>query len=176
MSCFGPLHEIVNSAQRLRYWSGVSIRKTHRNEAPFCRIITLSSKCNKHTVYFHATATALICASTCVCLILMRAFMSLLKKSLMGLLRTCLQEFHYHPRGSDTCLPCDCYPVGSFSRSCDPESGQCQCRPGVIGRQCNACDNPFAEVTNSGCEGETAFCYHNGCTSLIRRWRRICVC
>uniref|UniRef100_A0AAQ6IE98 Cadherin, EGF LAG seven-pass G-type receptor 3 n=1 Tax=Anabas testudineus TaxID=64144 RepID=A0AAQ6IE98_ANATE len=62
------------------------------------------------------------------------------------------KEFHYHPRGSDTCLPCDCYPVGSFSRSCDPESGQCQCRPGVIGRQCNTCDNPFAEVTNSGCE------------------------
>lgn len=68
-----------------------------------------------------------------------------------------LQEFHYHPRGSDTCLPCDCYPVGSFSRSCDAETGQCQCRPGVIGRQCNACDNPFAEVTNSGCEGERLF-------------------
>lgn len=65
----------------------------------------------------------------------------------------CFQEFHYRPRASDTCLPCDCYPVGSFSRSCDPESGQCQCRPGVIGRQCNSCDNPFAEVTNSGCEG-----------------------
>lgn len=68
-----------------------------------------------------------------------------------------MQEFHYHLRGSDTCLPCDCYPVGSFSRSCDPETGQCQCRPGVIGRQCNACDNPFAEVTNSGCEGEGPF-------------------
>ncbi len=69
----------------------------------------------------------------------------------------CIQEFHYHPRGSDTCLPCDCYPVGSFSRSCDSETGQCQCRPGVIGRQCNTCDNPFAEVTNSGCEGEKVF-------------------
>lgn len=72
-----------------------------------------------------------------------------------------LQEFHYHPRGSDTCFPCDCYPVGSFSRSCDAETGQCQCRPGVIGRQCNACDNPFAEVTNSGCEGERTFHYVN---------------
>lgn len=70
--------------------------------------------------------------------------------------RGCFQEFHYRPRASDTCLPCDCYPVGSFSRSCDPESGQCQCRPGVIGRQCNSCDNPFAEVTNSGCEGRTS--------------------
>uniref|UniRef100_A0A4W6G8S2 Cadherin EGF LAG seven-pass G-type receptor 3 n=1 Tax=Lates calcarifer TaxID=8187 RepID=A0A4W6G8S2_LATCA len=72
------------------------------------------------------------------------------------------KEFHYRPRGSDTCLPCDCYPVGSFSRSCDPESGQCQCRPGVIGRQCNACDNPFAEVTNSGCE-----VIYDGCPKTI---------
>uniref|UniRef100_H3D3A2 Cadherin EGF LAG seven-pass G-type receptor 3 n=1 Tax=Tetraodon nigroviridis TaxID=99883 RepID=H3D3A2_TETNG len=72
------------------------------------------------------------------------------------------KEFHYHPRGSDTCLPCDCYPVGSFSRSCDAETGQCQCRPGVIGRQCNACDNPFAEVTNSGCE-----VIYDGCPKTI---------
>uniref|UniRef100_A0A3Q3JKS0 Cadherin, EGF LAG seven-pass G-type receptor 3 n=1 Tax=Monopterus albus TaxID=43700 RepID=A0A3Q3JKS0_MONAL len=72
------------------------------------------------------------------------------------------KEFHYHPRGSDACLPCDCYPVGSFSRSCDPETGQCQCRPGVIGRQCNMCDNPFAEVTNSGCE-----VIYDGCPKTI---------
>ncbi|KAM9350321.1 cadherin EGF LAG seven-pass G-type receptor 3 [Symphorus nematophorus] len=72
------------------------------------------------------------------------------------------KEFHYHPQGSDTCLPCDCYPVGSFSRSCDPETGQCQCRPGVIGRQCNTCDNPFAEVTNSGCE-----VIYDGCPKTI---------
>ncbi|XP_040008610.1 cadherin EGF LAG seven-pass G-type receptor 3 [Xiphias gladius] len=72
------------------------------------------------------------------------------------------KEFHYRLRGSDTCLPCDCYPVGSFSRSCDPETGQCQCRPGVIGRQCNMCDNPFAEVTNSGCE-----VIYDGCPKTI---------
>ncbi|XP_072276680.1 cadherin EGF LAG seven-pass G-type receptor 3 isoform X2 [Pyxicephalus adspersus] len=62
------------------------------------------------------------------------------------------KEFHYRPKGSDTCLPCDCYPIGSSSRSCDPDTGQCFCRPGVIGRQCNSCDNPFAEVSPSGCE------------------------
>uniref|UniRef100_A0A8C4ZT26 Cadherin, EGF LAG seven-pass G-type receptor 3 n=1 Tax=Gadus morhua TaxID=8049 RepID=A0A8C4ZT26_GADMO len=72
------------------------------------------------------------------------------------------KEFHYWPRGSDSCLPCDCYPVGSFSRSCDQEVGQCQCRPGVIGRQCNMCDNPFAEVTNSGCE-----VIYDGCPKTI---------
>ncbi|XP_048065943.1 cadherin EGF LAG seven-pass G-type receptor 3 isoform X3 [Megalobrama amblycephala] len=72
------------------------------------------------------------------------------------------KEFHYRQRGSDVCLPCDCYPVGSFSRSCDPESGQCQCRPGVIGRQCNMCDNPFAEVTQTGCE-----VIYDGCPKTI---------
>ncbi|KAI7797596.1 putative cadherin EGF LAG seven-pass G-type receptor 3, partial [Triplophysa rosa] len=72
------------------------------------------------------------------------------------------KEFHYRRRGSDICLPCDCYPVGSFSRSCDPESGQCQCRPGVIGQQCNMCDNPFAEVTQTGCE-----VIYDGCPKTI---------
>ncbi|XP_034000929.1 cadherin EGF LAG seven-pass G-type receptor 3 isoform X2 [Trematomus bernacchii] len=72
------------------------------------------------------------------------------------------KEFHYRARGSDTCLPCDCYPVGSFSRSCDPETGQCQCRPGVIGRQCNACDSPFAEVTTTGCD-----VIYDGCPKTI---------
>ncbi|XP_077574235.1 cadherin EGF LAG seven-pass G-type receptor 3 isoform X3 [Stigmatopora nigra] len=72
------------------------------------------------------------------------------------------KEFHYRPLGSDSCLPCDCYPVGSFSRTCDPETGQCPCRPGVIGRQCNLCDNPFAEVTNSGCE-----VIYDGCPKTI---------
>uniref|UniRef100_A0A3B3SWI4 Cadherin EGF LAG seven-pass G-type receptor 3 n=1 Tax=Paramormyrops kingsleyae TaxID=1676925 RepID=A0A3B3SWI4_9TELE len=71
------------------------------------------------------------------------------------------KEFHYRPRGTESCRPCDCYPVGSFSRSCDLESGQCQCRPGVIGRQCNACDNHFAEVTQSGCE------IYDGCPKTI---------
>uniref|UniRef100_A0A669EZN4 Cadherin EGF LAG seven-pass G-type receptor 2 n=1 Tax=Oreochromis niloticus TaxID=8128 RepID=A0A669EZN4_ORENI len=62
------------------------------------------------------------------------------------------KDNHYRPEDSDTCLLCDCYPVGSFSRACDRESGQCQCKPGVIGRQCDRCDNPFAEVTPNGCE------------------------
>ncbi|XP_043374581.1 cadherin EGF LAG seven-pass G-type receptor 3 [Dermochelys coriacea] len=73
------------------------------------------------------------------------------------------KEFHYRPKGSDTCLPCDCYPTGSSSRSCDQEMGQCHCRPGVIGRQCNSCDSPFAEVTPSGCE-----VLYDGCPKTLR--------
>ncbi|XP_072569096.1 cadherin EGF LAG seven-pass G-type receptor 2 [Paramormyrops kingsleyae] len=62
------------------------------------------------------------------------------------------KDNHYRPSGSETCLPCDCYPVGSFLRACEPESGLCPCKPGVIGRQCDRCDNPFAEVSPNGCE------------------------
>ncbi|XP_030634210.1 cadherin EGF LAG seven-pass G-type receptor 2 [Chanos chanos] len=62
------------------------------------------------------------------------------------------KDNHYRPADSDSCLLCECYPVGSFSRACDRETGQCQCKPGVIGRQCDRCDNPFAEVSPNGCE------------------------
>ncbi|XP_023807886.1 cadherin EGF LAG seven-pass G-type receptor 1 isoform X2 [Oryzias latipes] len=62
------------------------------------------------------------------------------------------KDNHYRPEGDSTCHPCECFPVGSESRSCDPVTGQCPCKGGVIGRQCNRCDNPFAEVTPSGCQ------------------------
>ncbi|KAG8439892.1 hypothetical protein GDO86_005888 [Hymenochirus boettgeri] len=68
------------------------------------------------------------------------------------------KENYYKPPESDTCYPCDCFPSGASARSCDMETGQCPCKPGVIGRQCNRCDNPFAEVTNQGCE-----VIYNGC-------------
>lgn len=66
-----------------------------------------------------------------------------------------LQENYYRPPEQDACLPCDCFPHGSHSRACDMDTGQCTCKPGVIGRQCNRCDNPFAEVTVLGCEGRS---------------------
>uniref|UniRef100_A0A673CF83 Cadherin EGF LAG seven-pass G-type receptor 1a n=1 Tax=Sphaeramia orbicularis TaxID=375764 RepID=A0A673CF83_9TELE len=62
------------------------------------------------------------------------------------------KENHYRPEGEDRCYPCECFHVGSESRTCDLVTGQCPCKGGVIGRQCNRCDNPFAEVTSTGCE------------------------
>ncbi|XP_041110820.1 cadherin EGF LAG seven-pass G-type receptor 1 isoform X2 [Polyodon spathula] len=59
---------------------------------------------------------------------------------------------YYRPLGSDNCFPCDCFSLGAHTRTCDDETGQCQCKTGVIGRQCNRCDNPFAEVTSNGCQ------------------------
>ncbi|XP_073475805.1 cadherin EGF LAG seven-pass G-type receptor 1 isoform X2 [Aquarana catesbeiana] len=68
------------------------------------------------------------------------------------------KDNYYRPQESDACYPCDCFPSGAYERGCDMETGQCPCKPGVIGRQCNRCDNPFAEVTNQGCE-----VIYNGC-------------
>ncbi|XP_046394946.1 protocadherin-like wing polarity protein stan isoform X2 [Ischnura elegans] len=62
------------------------------------------------------------------------------------------KENHYQPEGSDRCFDCQCYPTGSFGSKCDPVTGQCKCRMGVVGRRCDACPNPYAEVTLRGCE------------------------
>ncbi|XP_040193695.1 cadherin EGF LAG seven-pass G-type receptor 2-like isoform X1 [Rana temporaria] len=62
------------------------------------------------------------------------------------------KDNHFHPPGAEACIQCDCYATGSLSRTCDPITGQCPCKSGVIGRQCDRCDNPFAEVTANGCE------------------------
>ncbi|MFT7804338.1 cadherin EGF LAG seven-pass G-type receptor 2 [Arapaima gigas] len=70
------------------------------------------------------------------------------------------KDNHYREVGGASCLPCDCYPMGSLSRTCDPDSGQCRCRPGVMGRRCDRCDNPFAEVSPSGCEVIYDSCPH----------------
>ncbi|KAB5571510.1 hypothetical protein PHYPO_G00225740 [Pangasianodon hypophthalmus] len=61
------------------------------------------------------------------------------------------KDNYYRLPGSDTCSACECFHLGSNSRTCDPVTGQCPCKIGVVGRQCNRCDNPFAEVTSSGC-------------------------
>ncbi|TRY59254.1 hypothetical protein DNTS_026390, partial [Danionella cerebrum] len=62
------------------------------------------------------------------------------------------KDNHYQPKGSDACFPCDCFYLGSTDRTCDLETGQCPCKAGVTGRQCNHCDSPFSEITNTGCE------------------------
>lgn len=66
----------------------------------------------------------------------------------------CFQDNHYTPHDSNKCLECGCYSVGSFDRMCDQTTGQCKCRPGVVGRRCDQCPNSYAEVTLNGCEGK----------------------
>uniref|UniRef100_A0A8C7JXD6 Laminin subunit alpha-5 n=1 Tax=Oncorhynchus kisutch TaxID=8019 RepID=A0A8C7JXD6_ONCKI len=48
------------------------------------------------------------------------------------------------------CTRCNCSPCGTAS--CDPHTGQCQCKPGVTGPQCNCCeDGAFGYESCSGC-------------------------
>ncbi|XP_065082456.1 protocadherin-like wing polarity protein stan isoform X2 [Ochlerotatus camptorhynchus] len=61
------------------------------------------------------------------------------------------RENHYQLVNDTSCLPCECYAIGSYGKSCN-SSGQCECREGVIGRRCDSCSNPYAEVTLNGCE------------------------
>ena len=82
----------------------------------------------------------------------------------------CIQDNYFRPKGGHTCSPCACFQLGALSRSCAPQTGQCQCRTGVIGRQCNRCDNPYAEVTSSGCMGE----WKTPCPSFMRSLNAFC--
>ena len=40
------------------------------------------------------------------------------------------------------CRPCDCDVGGAIDNSCDPITGQCHCRPNIVGRRC---DKPARE-------------------------------
>ncbi|VTJ60741.1 Hypothetical predicted protein [Marmota monax] len=63
-------------------------------------------------------------------------------------------------------LPCECDPAGAISHHCNPEGGQCPCRPNIIGRQCTRCATghygfPHCKKCNCGrrlCEEATGQC------------------
>lgn len=48
------------------------------------------------------------------------------------------------------CQSCACDPEGSTSDVCDQRSGQCQCRPQFVGRQCDRCQTGYGDVLR-GC-------------------------
>ncbi|XP_026188237.1 laminin subunit alpha-5 isoform X2 [Mastacembelus armatus] len=48
------------------------------------------------------------------------------------------------------CTKCNCFPCGT--ESCDPQTGQCRCKPGVTGPRCERCkDGSFGFGSCSGC-------------------------
>lgn len=52
---------------------------------------------------------------------------------------------------------CNCHPAGSYNQQCDDNTGQCNCRPGVIGLKCDSCAvgywgiNQILNSKNVGC-------------------------
>lgn len=54
------------------------------------------------------------------------------------------------------CLPCQCnWPVGASVEDCDATTGQCRCRGDSIGRRCDQCADPRAQInqTTAQCQG-----------------------
>lgn len=52
------------------------------------------------------------------------------------------------------CERCDCG-IGAHHGDCDLYTGQCDCRPGVIGRKCDQCEPGHWNYGSSGCASES---------------------
>ncbi|KAG9347470.1 hypothetical protein JZ751_005037 [Albula glossodonta] len=52
---------------------------------------------------------------------------------------TCARGFFGDAIVAKNCQPCMCHSNGSISEVCDQQTGQCQCRQHVVGRQCDEC-------------------------------------
>ncbi|XP_051908452.1 laminin subunit alpha-2 isoform X2 [Hippocampus zosterae] len=56
------------------------------------------------------------------------------------------------------CQPCQCHINGSVSEVCDKQSGRCQCRENVVGRQCDDC---MAQTYGLATGGQCVPCHCN---------------
>lgn len=52
---------------------------------------------------------------------------------------------------------CECDMNGAKNSSCNPIGGQCYCKIGVMGRQCNQCQLGYFNLTDEGCQGNTSY-------------------
>ncbi|CAH8665549.1 unnamed protein product [Heterobilharzia americana] len=52
------------------------------------------------------------------------------------------------PMGNEhACRECRCHPIGSVANQhCDRKTGQCPCKPGVIGQACNRCQDGYKQT------------------------------
>ncbi|XP_044024751.1 laminin subunit alpha-2 isoform X3 [Siniperca chuatsi] len=52
---------------------------------------------------------------------------------------SCAEGYYGDAITAKNCQPCQCHTNGSVSEVCNKETGQCQCRGNVVGRQCDEC-------------------------------------
>uniref|UniRef100_A0A8B9U5J2 Usherin n=1 Tax=Anas zonorhyncha TaxID=75864 RepID=A0A8B9U5J2_9AVES len=77
----------------------------------------------------------------------------------------CLDGYHkVQDKHSFVCLPCDCDKAGTVNGSllCDKSTGQCPCKAGVTGLQCNQCMLHTYNLSMSNLLG----CQHCDCDAL----------
>lgn len=77
---------------------------------------------------------------------------------------------------NDGALSCSCDSDGSLSFFCDKFGGQCQCKPNVIGRRCEACQTGYYGFpdcracdcpSTALCETNTGKLYFFTCSMLL---------
>lgn len=51
-----------------------------------------------------------------------------------------------------SCQSCNCEQQGIESDGCDAKTGQCYCKPGVVGKRCDKCELPRTFLQNGRCE------------------------
>ncbi|KAL3869140.1 hypothetical protein ACJMK2_041857 [Sinanodonta woodiana] len=59
---------------------------------------------------------------------------------------------YYNLEQGEGCKPCQCNTVGSYFDQCDARTGQCRCRPGVMGLTCNECKPGYYGLSTEGCK------------------------
>lgn len=67
---------------------------------------------------------------------------------------------------AEGCRPCNCNPVGSLSKSCNPQSGICECKPGVFGTKCDSCLDGYYGFSAQGCQCKYFCIYFYLCSKL----------
>ena len=62
----------------------------------------------------------------------------------------CKEGYYRNPKKPIThrkaCESCNCHPVGASGKICNQTNGQCPCKDGVTGRECNRCAKGYQQV------------------------------
>uniref|UniRef100_A0A8C6UB52 Laminin subunit alpha 2 n=1 Tax=Neogobius melanostomus TaxID=47308 RepID=A0A8C6UB52_9GOBI len=71
---------------------------------------------------------------------------------------TCTDGYYGDAVTAKNCQPCQCHTNGSVSEVCHQQTGQCECRENVVGRQCDEC------VPNCWWDSDTGECVPCQCS------------